>query len=121
MLNIKVKKLEELDGFDPDFFLADPLEIKLDSAFSDELIRKAAKKVEEEGVNGICVAIIKDEHGDFAVSIPCSGGRAHRFVFFNAVLCDPLDGEIRAIVNDPENQDDLIFDEFLKCEQGYYF
>ncbi len=119
MLNIKVKKLEELDKFDPDYFLADPSEIGLDSAFSDELIRTASEKAKD--VQGICVAIIEDEHGDFAITVPCGGERANRFVFFNAVLCDPLDGEIRAIVYYSENPDDLIFDEYLRCEQGYYF
>ncbi len=118
---IKIKKLEELKGFDPDHFLADPAANGLSGTFSDILARTAAEMAKD--TEGICVAIVRDigRNEEFAISTPCVDGLAQRFVFFNTVVCDPLDGEIRAIVLDPANPDNYLFDECLMNEQGSYF
>ncbi len=119
MVDIKMMKLEELESFDPDYFLGDPVIYGWNGAFSSELVKEAAKLA--QGVNGICVAIVKTMCGEeFALSASCSGGRAQRFRFFNAAVCEPLDGEIRVVVHDNDNPDDLIYDEFLMNEQGNY-
>jgi len=118
---IEIKKISELEGFDPKEFCVKPSwwgYEKVESYDAKDFVEKAKELAKE--VDGICIAIIKDETGEVVLGETCNKGRSSKFLLFNAATCGKLEADARAITYNTGlgALSKYWFDQYVKYEKG---
>jgi len=116
---IELIRIDCLNKFDPEEFLADPVKHRFQGAVSGVLEKKAAELA--KNVPWICIAVVNDNLGKFAICKICADGKAERFSFFNAEACGPVDAEIRMVIKDRAMDNDIIFEDYIRYSSDSVF
>ena len=117
---IELERIDELRGFDPEDFAGYPKKYRFASAISDVLEEGAAELAKK--VPWVCIAVINDQKfGKFALSRICADGKAERFAFFNAEGCDPVDAEVKIVVDDGTLEKKILCEEYMRYAEGSIF
>ena len=97
-ISIKMKKIAEIEGFNPREFCVKPSYWGYDyvSVYkAKELVVQATELA--KAIDGICIAVIEDDLGTYVLGEPCTKGCSSKFLLFNAVECGRTGAQVRAI------------------------
>ena len=122
MYNIEMKKVTEFDGFDPREFCVKPSYWRYnwvhDYDIPDEYLAEAKNLAKE--IDGICVAVIIDNVGEYVIGQSCCSGCSSKFLLFNAAVTTRPTAEVRAITYNTGTGalTRYWYDKWLKYEPG---
>ena len=98
-MNIKMKRIKDLYGFNAKQFCITPKYWGYQTVrFFDvkEALEKAKKLA--EGVDGICIAVVADDLGEYVLGESRNKGCSSKIILFNAIDArNRVDAEVRAI------------------------
>lgn len=120
-MDIEMKKITDMDGFDAMEFCVKPSYWGFDyvpTYKATEAMEKAKELA--KSVDGICIAIVKDETGEHVLGESCNKGCSSKFMLFNAQKTGRVDTEVRAVTFNTGHGalTDYWYDECIKFHKG---
>lgn len=119
---IEMRKITDFEDFNPKEFCIKPSwwnYEKVDYYNAKDFVEKAKEMAKD--VDGICIAIIKDETGEVVIGESCNKGCSSKFLLFNAAICDRLDAEVRVVTYNTGMGalTRFWFDQYIKYKKGF--
>ena len=120
-MHIAMKKIEEFDGFNAKEFCVKPRYWGYQMVYSYEAKEalEEAKKIAER-IDGICIAVVSDNLGEYVLGESCDKGCSSKFILFNAKTTGRVDAEVRAITYNTGRGalTKYGFDKWIKFQKG---
>ena len=120
-MRIKMIRVTEMNGFNAKKFCVKPSywDYKMVYSFDAKEAMEEAKKLATE-VDGICIAVVSDNLGEYVLGEPCSKGCSSKFILFNAKKTGRDDAEIHAITFNTGRGalTQFWYDEYIKFQKG---
>ena len=120
MKKIEMRRVTEFEGFNPKRFCVKPnyWNYKYVPTNEAEAEFEEAKRLAKD-VDGICIAVIHDNLGDYVLG-ESSKEWSPKFILFNAVKTTRSSAELRAIAFDkgPRSLSNYWYDSFIKYQKG---
>ena len=120
-MNITMKRITSFEGFDAKEFCVKPSYWGYQMVYSYDAkeAMEEAKRL-AEGIDGICIAIVSDDLGEYVLGESCNKGCSSKFIIFNAKTTGRVDAEVRAITFNTGRGalTRYWYDEWIKFQKG---